>query len=213
MRPPFQRFTRRETLRTLPKRLSIGLVVRGVSRGGPVRPSPITVKRFDEPLAQRSRGAWVFALQARGQVLVGDIPLLVLLAALDQCAIAEDILRGLVQRLGTVDDHEQGTLADESAADQILEQPLARPRVLGGAFPQAQDVLVAALVDAERRQHYVIVEVDAVDHQHGQPQPGQIAVQQIGQPLLGAAHEAAADRTLALAPLRQWRRRCSSELE
>ncbi len=127
-----------------------------------------------------------------------------LLAPLDQSAAGEDVLHSLVQRFGPIEHDEHRAVGGETTRDQILQQPLARPGVLGGSFPQAENVLVSALVDAQGREHDMVLEVDSIDHQDGQFQVGQVALQQLRELLLCALHEAAAHCATALAALRHF---------
>ena len=56
------------------------------------------------------------------------------------------------------------------ALHQLLEQARRDGRVLGRAFPKAQNVLPAGRIDTHRRQHVVVPEHDPVevDHQYVQ---------------------------------------------
>ena len=67
----------------------------------------------------------------------------------------------------------------EVSFDEALEHRQADRFVLGGPFPQAQNVLFAVLIDAECDEHDVFVDVDAVQHDDVQRQLAEVTVQQL----------------------------------
>ena len=74
------------------------------------------------------------------------------------------------------------------------EEVLHDRGVLGVAFCDRERVLGAGDVDAERHDAEVIGEVDAVDHERDEIEPGEVTGQQLGEGVLGRLDEAPRDR-------------------
>jgi len=70
-----------------------------------------------------------------------------------------------------VDDDERRAIGRETTVPQIGEQRRARRGVLGRAIANAEHVLVAVGIDAERNEHHMLVDVHAIDHQHAVERP------------------------------------------
>jgi hypothetical protein len=83
----------------------------------------------------------------------------------------EGLADRLAQRLGAIDHHQDGTIGIEPALDQVSQQRLASRGVLGGSFPQPQDMLLAVARDADCRQHDMLGKVHAIDHQSDECKP------------------------------------------
>ena len=97
-----------------------------------------------------------------GQILEHVAPL-VDLAPLHQGGGTEGLGHGRVERLRPIEDHEQAAIGAESAAVEVGQQALTDRRVLGGAFPQAQRVFAACLIDAQGDDDAVPADLDPVD--------------------------------------------------
>jgi hypothetical protein len=79
----------------------------------------------------------------------------VLLAALDQRPRAEYVADRLRERLRAVDDGEHGAVGAQAAVAHLGEQCGAARGVLRGALADAEHVLVALRVEAERDEQHV----------------------------------------------------------
>lgn len=89
-------------------------------------------------------------------------------------------------------------LGRQAALDQLVQERLARAGVLRRAFPQAEHPLLARQVDAERAEHDVLAEVQAVDQQRREVEAVEPRREPLGEHLLSVADEAPAHRALAL---------------
>jgi hypothetical protein len=119
-----------------------------------------------------------------------DVAPLVLLAAPNQRARAEQLHDGLAQRLAPVDDPQPHAIGIEPALEQAGQQRGDHARGLGGALAQAQHVLVALGVDAQGHEDDALAEVDAVDHHHRQFHAVQAAAEPWVELFLAKLHEA-----------------------
>ena len=89
--------------------------------------------------------------------------ILVVTAALREARASEDLADRFAQRLGPVEDEQPPPPGVQAALDEALEQPQRDDGVLARPLPEAQDSLVALVVHAERREHMVAAELDAVN--------------------------------------------------
>ena len=113
-----------------------------------------------------------------------------LLAALDERLI-EHVLDRAGQRLGAVQDGQDGLGDVQAALTQPGDQVRDQGRVLGRALLDRQRVLDAVDADAERDDAGVLAEVHPVDHECDQVQVIEAAGHQLGQRGLGRGHEPA----------------------
>ncbi len=117
------------------------------------------------------------------------------LAALDH-RVVEHVDHGLAQRLGPVDSDEHRAGHVQTPFTQAHQQVGNQGRVLGRALHQGQRVLDPVDADTEGHDTAGFSEVDPVDHQRDQVQPGQILRKQLGQRGFGHRHKPAGDRRL-----------------
>ena len=88
---------------------------------------------------------------------------------------AEGVADRLGQRLGPVDDEQAADRRIEAAPDQVVEQRLRHGSVLASPFNHAEGMLRAVAVDADSsQQHQVVLDVNAIDLDDQQVQPGQV---------------------------------------
>jgi hypothetical protein len=95
--------------------------------------------------------------------MIANVAGLVDLAALHDRAVAEDVAQRLADRLAPVDDEQHRVLDAKTPRHQIRQQLGHHGRVLGGARPDAERSLGPVDRDAERDEHRVTGELDAVD--------------------------------------------------
>ena len=105
---------------------------------------------------------------------VGDIAQLVQLTALDR-GMVEDVGDGTAQGFGPVDHNQDGTSHLQAALTQPGQQVGDHAGVLAGALGQAEGDFGAVHGDAERDHAAVLGDLDAVDQQRHQVQPGQVS--------------------------------------
>jgi hypothetical protein len=115
------------------------------------------------------------------------------LAALDD-RVVEHVADGAPERLGAVDDAQDGPGGLQAPFAEVGQQVADHGGVLGGALGQAEGDLGAVQGDAQRDHTGVLGHPDAVDQQRHQVQAGQILGQQLGQGMLGGGDEPAGDR-------------------
>ena len=105
---------------------------------------------------------------------------------------------GFRERLRAVDDCEHGVVGAQATVAHLGEQCGATRGVLGRALADAEHVLVALGVEAERNEHHVVIaDVHAVDHQHDEIDRAEVASEPLGHLLLGGRNEPAADGAAA----------------
>ena len=98
--------------------------------------------------------------------------------------------------------HSRIRSAFKPAVDQIAQQRSHHLRFLGAAFANAEHVLVALGIEAQRDQHDAVAEVDAVDHHHRQIDAVDTPRQPLGELCAAERHEAARYRALGHRTLR-----------
>ena len=72
-------------------------------------------------------------------------------------------INGLAKRLAAVDDKQTALIRFHPAFDHVLQERRADRGVLAGAVSQAQNVLMALAIDADRHDHVVNTENDPVE--------------------------------------------------
>ena len=93
----------------------------------------------------------------------GNPPACRLAAALHQAGAPKHGIDGRAQGFRAVDDEQAPAFRVDAALDQALEQVLRRRAVLGRAFLDPQNVLVALVVHPHRPDYALVVEMNAVD--------------------------------------------------
>src|ERR1039458_308833 len=89
------------------------------------------------------------------------------LAALDCRIASEGSPNGLGKSLRTVNDEKTRHARVETTLDEIVDERLHRRRIFRRTLDEAERVLVALFVDAERRhEEHVFVHVNTVDLDH-----------------------------------------------
>ena len=99
---------------------------------------------------------------------VGDVSLLVAVAAMHQGVLAEDLADRLGERLGAVDHEEDRLLGVQAAVDQVGQQRAREGGVLGRALPEPERDLDALGGDPERDHVRALGDLQAVEHHRRQ---------------------------------------------
>src|SRR5262249_15777754 len=161
-----------------------------------------------EPLAQRSCGSWMLALErtreplklATGELgigglvrlphrprpprgprlpeMTGHLAGLMNVAAMDDAELPEELRDRLADPLAPVD-HEDARLLDaESTLDQVSEKSLCDDGVLGASLAQPKDPLGPVGSDSQSHEHAVVAEEDSVDDHHADVE----VIERLGEP-------------------------------
>ena len=102
-------------------------------------------------------------MQHLGQAL-DHVTRLVDLTALDRRLPTEGRADRLGERLGAIDDEQPANTGIEPAIDQVVDQRLDDGGILGGAFDNAERMLVTVAVNPEcGDQDQVVADVQAID--------------------------------------------------
>lgn len=125
--------------------------------------------------------------------MAADVADLVQLAAGDD-RVVEDGLQRTGECLRAIENAEDRRGDAQSPLSQADQQIGDQPGVLGVALDHPEGVLDPVDVDADRHHQAVAGEVDPVDHEGHQIQPGQVGCHQLGQRGLGRGHEPPGDR-------------------
>jgi hypothetical protein len=119
----------------------------------------------------------------------------------DRGVVAEHLTDRLAQRFGAVD-HEHHALLDvQAAGHEVGQQRAGDGRILGAARPQPKRELVALGRDPQRTDVRAALDLDPIQHHHGEPQVGELAGHQMPQRLPGPLNERPRDRALRRRPL------------
>ena len=79
----------------------------------------------------------------------------------------------LLQPLAAIGHDEPATLYLQATLEELAQELTADCTALGDAFDDAQNVLVAIRIDAERDDQHVAAHMDAIEHQNRQIQLAQ----------------------------------------
>jgi hypothetical protein len=152
-------------------------------------------ERLGQAFAERAGSAGVVTLQIFGQRLEVpfDIADLVQLATGDHWMV-EDRQHRRPERLAPVEDTQDRPGHLEPTLTQPHQELFDQGHVLGVVFDDGEWVLGALNVDAEGHYTAVTCEMDPVEHQGDEIEPGEILGHQLGQSGLGRGHEPPGDR-------------------
>ena len=121
--------------------------------------------------------------QDRGAVAlgqqIGDVALLVPMAAVHERVLAEHVLDRAADRLPSVNHKEDRLLGIQAAVDEIGQQRAGERGVLGRALPQPEWDLHALGANSERDDVCALSDVHAVEHHHRQAHVVQPAAHQL----------------------------------
>src|SRR5690606_21553668 len=108
--------------------------------------------------------AFKMLLLLLGKVAQHVLPFVILTALYDRI-LAEDVYDGLTQPLRPVDDEEQSFAEVQASINKISQQPSDRVGVLGGRLDKAQGLLSTILGHAKTNDHLLLRQVFSVDNE------------------------------------------------
>jgi transposase len=126
-----------------------------------------------------------------GQV-VEDVPSLVHLTPLHHGAVTEDVADSHAQGLAAIDNDEGRAVHWQAALLQVAEKLLAGAGVPGDTLVEAEHTLASLTIDAECHHDDVLVDLQPVDHQHGEVEARQVGLPNLVETRLGHRNEATA---------------------
>jgi hypothetical protein len=97
--------------------------------------------------------------------MLQDVSQLVHVTAVNQRGRTKRLRHRFVQRLRAVEDDQEAAVGTRPTALQIGEEALTHRRILRRAVPEAQRVVAAGVVNAERDHDTAVADVDAIDQQ------------------------------------------------
>jgi len=128
---------------------------------------------------------------------IEHVPRLVHLAALHHGTVTEYGAQRFANAFAPVDDEERGLVDPKASLDEVLQETRCDDGVLGRADPEPERHLRAVLRHAERDDHGLLRDLDAVEEHRDELDIVELSVEELGQLFGRLLHERTTCRALA----------------